>query len=66
MKELHEIGWKGGIGFEVMPHGDQLPEAVIESTKAYFNVARNRIDVNYAPWDPTPFQSAGFCPEYPL
>ena len=63
VKELHEIGWKGGIGFEVMPHGDQLPEAVIESTKAYFNVARNRLDVTYAPGTYA-FSVRRFFPEY--
>ena len=63
VKELHEIGWKGGIGFEVMPHGDQLPEAVIESTKAYFNVARARIDVNYA-MGSYAFSARRFMPEY--
>ncbi|MBO2521796.1 MAG: hypothetical protein CW345_08340 [Firmicutes bacterium] len=63
VKELHEIGWKGGIGFEVMPHGDQLPEAVIESTKAYFNVARSRLDVNYA-LGTYAFSARRFLPEY--
>lgn len=63
VKELHEIGWEGGIGFEVMPHGDQLPEAVIESSKAYFNVARARLDVNYA-LGTYAFAARRFLPEY--
>ena len=63
VKALHEIQWQGGIGFEVMPHGDQLPEAVIESTKAYFNVARARLDVNYAPGTYA-FSARQFMPEY--
>lgn len=63
VKALHEIDWKGGIGFEVMPHGDQLSEAVIESSKAYFNVARQRIDVNYA-MGSYAFSARQFMPEF--
>lgn len=48
VKQLQEIDWQGGIGFEVMPHGNQLSESVVQSTKAYFDGARKRLDVNYA------------------
>ncbi len=45
---LVDIGYEGGIGFEVVPYGDELPAAVVRSTQSYFDIVRNRIDVNYA------------------
>lgn len=48
VRMLVEIGYEGGIGFEVTPYGDELASAVINSTKSSFDIARNRIDVNYA------------------
>lgn len=45
---LVDIGYQGGIGFEVVPYGDELPSAVVSSTKAYFDIVRNRVDVNYS------------------
>jgi DhnA family fructose-bisphosphate aldolase class Ia/sugar phosphate isomerase/epimerase len=47
-KALVEIGYEGGIGFEVMPYGDETSSTVVQSTKAFFDIVRNRIDVNYA------------------
>lgn len=45
---LHEIGYRGGIGFEVMPRPEEDSSIVIRSTQAYFDIVRNRLDVNYA------------------
>lgn len=48
VKTLVEIDYQGGIGFEVMPYGDEIPNMVVQSTKAIFDIVRRRIDVNYA------------------
>ncbi|SHF58717.1 Fructose-bisphosphate aldolase class Ia, DhnA family [Caldanaerobius fijiensis DSM 17918] len=45
---LNEINYQKGIGFEVAPHGDEQSDTLVSITKAYFDEARNRIDVNYA------------------
>ncbi|HHW09492.1 MAG TPA: TIM barrel protein [Firmicutes bacterium] len=47
LKMLVDIGYEGGIGFEVVPYGDELSSAVVRSTQTIFDIARNRIDVNY-------------------
>ena len=47
LSALVDVGYAGPIGFEVVPRPGELSEAVLESTRALFEVARNRIDVNY-------------------
>ncbi|MGI6541657.1 MAG: Cgl0159 family (beta/alpha)8-fold protein [Limnochordia bacterium] len=47
VKALVAIGYEGSIGFEVVPYGDETSQAVVNSTKSYFDIVRNRIDVNY-------------------
>lgn len=47
VKALVGIEYEGSIGFEVVPYGDETSQAVINSTKSYFDIVRNRIDVNY-------------------
>ncbi|MBE3597785.1 MAG: hypothetical protein IMX02_02930 [Limnochordaceae bacterium] len=46
---LVDIGYQGPVGFEVVPRPGELSEAVLESTRAIYEVARHRIDVNYTP-----------------
>ncbi|MGI6083001.1 MAG: Cgl0159 family (beta/alpha)8-fold protein [Limnochordia bacterium] len=48
VKVLVEIDYQGGIGFEVMPYGDEIPSMVVKSTQAIFDIVRSRLDVNYA------------------
>ncbi|MHA1897682.1 MAG: Cgl0159 family (beta/alpha)8-fold protein, partial [Promethearchaeota archaeon] len=48
LKTLNEIEFKGGIGFEFMPHGRQLSESVVNIAIAGFQEAAQQIDVNYA------------------
>lgn len=48
LKTLNEINYTKGIGFEVTPHGTEQSDSLIYTTKAYFEEAKNRIDVNYA------------------
>lgn len=45
---LVDVGYAGPIGFEVVPRAGELSDAVLESTRALFEVARARTDVNYA------------------
>lgn len=45
---LADIGYTGGIGFEVTPLPDQEPSNAVDSVKTAFNSACNRTDVNYA------------------
>ncbi len=45
---LMDIGYTGPIGIEVVPRPGELSEAVLESTRAFLEVARNRTDVNYS------------------
>lgn len=46
---LVDIGYTGPVGFEVVPRPGELSDAVLESTRALYEVARNRTDVNYTP-----------------
>ncbi len=46
-KTLVDIGYTGGIGFEVTPLPDQEPSSAIASVKTAFISAGNRSDVNY-------------------
>jgi len=62
VKALNEIGYSGSIGFEVMPHGSEISESVIEVTKSWFDRARRRLDVNYA-LGPYYFQARRFLTE---
>lgn len=48
VRVLQEIGYDGTIGFEVYPLKDDLSESIVNIHKAYFDEARNNIDVNYA------------------
>jgi DhnA family fructose-bisphosphate aldolase class Ia/sugar phosphate isomerase/epimerase len=46
---LNELGYDRGIGFEVAPQSsDELSETLVSKTKAFFDEARQRLDVNYA------------------
>lgn len=46
---LQELGYDRGIGFEVAPQSpDELSSTLVSKTKAFFDEARNRLDVNYA------------------
>ncbi|NMB46180.1 MAG: hypothetical protein GX998_07170 [Firmicutes bacterium] len=47
MAALAEINYQGGIGIEVMPLPEEDSSIAIESTKAYLEIVRNRLDVNY-------------------
>jgi DhnA family fructose-bisphosphate aldolase class Ia/sugar phosphate isomerase/epimerase len=46
--ELQAIGYTKGIGFEIMPHGDEQSDAIVRTAKSYLDEARDRYDVNYA------------------
>ena len=48
LKELSDIEYKGGIGFEYTPRDRQLSESVVKIAMAGFEEARQQIDVNYA------------------
>jgi DhnA family fructose-bisphosphate aldolase class Ia len=48
LKELSDIEYTGGIGFEYTPRGRQLSESVVKIAMAGFEEARQQIDVNYA------------------
>ncbi len=45
---LNDIDFKGGIGLEVMPYGDQISESVMYNGIAAMKQAENQIQVNYA------------------
>ena len=47
VKTLVDIGYTGGIGFEVTPLPDQEPANAVASVKTAFQAACNRNDVNY-------------------
>jgi hypothetical protein len=48
VRTLNEVDFKGGIGFELMPHGRQLSESVVNIAIAAYQEAAQQIDVNYA------------------
>ncbi|MHA1734184.1 MAG: Cgl0159 family (beta/alpha)8-fold protein [Promethearchaeota archaeon] len=48
VRVLNEVDFKGGVGFEIMPHGRQLSESVINIAKSMFVEATQQISVNYA------------------
>jgi len=48
VKTLNEVHYQGGIGFEIMPHGRQLSESVVNIAIAAYQEAAQQIDVNYA------------------
>ncbi len=45
---LNDIDFKGGMGLEVMPYGDQLSESVMYNGIAAMKQAESQIQVNYA------------------
>ncbi|MBD3255738.1 MAG: TIM barrel protein [Candidatus Lokiarchaeota archaeon] len=48
LKELKDVEFEQGIGFEYTPRGRQLSESVVKIAIAGFEEARQQIDVNYA------------------
>ncbi len=48
VRVLNEINFIGGVGFEIMPHGRQLSESVVNIAKSMFVEATQQITVNYA------------------
>ncbi|MBN2156959.1 MAG: TIM barrel protein [Candidatus Lokiarchaeota archaeon] len=48
IKTLNEVNFQGGVGFEIMPHGRQLSESVVNIAIAAYQEAAQQIDVNYA------------------
>ncbi|NLG69331.1 MAG: TIM barrel protein [Firmicutes bacterium] len=47
LSALVDVGYQGPIGLEVVPRPGELSEAVLTSTRALYDVARERLDVNY-------------------
>jgi len=62
LRTLHAIGYRGPIGFEIRPYGDEIPEDIIESAKSFLEEARRRIDVSYV-LGQYAFKTRSFAPE---
>jgi sugar phosphate isomerase/epimerase/DhnA family fructose-bisphosphate aldolase class Ia len=60
---LAEIDYQGTIGFEVQPSGSDNPDDVIRTTKAFFDEARNAVNVVYARPSGYAFRSRRYFPE---
>ncbi|HNZ38457.1 MAG TPA: TIM barrel protein [Candidatus Latescibacteria bacterium] len=66
VQALVEIDYRGTIGFEVAPIGSESPTDVIATAKAFFDEARNSVNVAYARPSGYAFRSHRFFPEAAL
>lgn len=66
VQALVEIDYRGTIGFEVSPVASESPTDVIATTKAFFDEARNSVNVAYARPSGYAFRSHGFFSEAAL